>query len=157
MDERNEARDGTAAGNTLERSAGCVFVRTQGGRREGLLIRVRREGFELPKGHLEAGETAEQAALRELREETGLESAVKLGPELGEVEYTFDSEGATITKRVRYFYAAPGDELPLVFGARPKKTRELRWVTAAEVSLVGLVRESLRAIIAKGLAVEMEG
>lgn len=55
----------------------------------------------LPKGHPEAGETAEQAAIREVREETGV-SAELIEP-LGEVEYTYERRGRRIAKRVAFF------------------------------------------------------
>lgn len=152
-DEQSSSRSSSPPANRCEYSAGCVFVRLSGGRREALVMRVRREGYELPKGHLEADETAEAAAVRELREETGLQSPVKLGAELGAIKYSFESNGATITKRVRYFHAAAGDDALVVFGPKPKRTRELRWVTSAELTAIALVRESLRAIVAKGLVV----
>ena len=55
----------------------------------------------LPKGTPDEGETTEETALREVREETGLE--VSLEEELGEIEYWFGRTGARIHKRVRFF------------------------------------------------------
>ena len=55
-----------------EKSSGMVVYRTVNGSREFLLLE-RKEGFlDFPKGHIEAGETEEIAAIREVREETGL-------------------------------------------------------------------------------------
>ena len=55
-----------------EVSAGGLVLRWNGGSLEALLIgRGESRVWSLPKGHVEARETHEQAALREVREETG--------------------------------------------------------------------------------------
>jgi 8-oxo-dGTP pyrophosphatase MutT (NUDIX family) len=133
----------------IEISAGCVLIDRFGDEPRALLIRVRAHGYELPKGHLEAGETPEQAALRELREETGIESAVEVGAEVGMIEYSFPGEGRWIRKQVRFF-AAACTELPR-FGDRPPRTHDLRWVMRAELADVHLVSGNLRPIIEKAL------
>ncbi len=66
----------------------------------------------LPKGHLDGGETAAQAAAREVAEEAGV-SGELLG-ELGDVDYDYARRGRPIGKRVRFFLFAyragdPGD------------------------------------------------
>ena len=79
--------------------------------REGKVLALRRwNGVWLaPKGHLEPGETAEAAARREVREETGLEVAIH--EILGETAYTHAEDGRSHKKRVRWFLmtAAPGE------------------------------------------------
>jgi 8-oxo-dGTP pyrophosphatase MutT (NUDIX family) len=67
----------------------------------------------LPKGHLEPGETAKQAAVREVREELGLASRV-VGT-LGTTQYVYDSGSGPISKQVHLFLMEwiPGDSLPL--------------------------------------------
>ena len=72
--------------------------------RGALIGRTDRQGrllWSLPKGHIEAGETAEQAAVREVEEETGI-AGVILG-ELGTIDFWFVAEGRRIHKTVQHY------------------------------------------------------
>jgi 8-oxo-dGTP pyrophosphatase MutT (NUDIX family) len=82
------------------RSAGGLVVRNM---REILLISTQNgRRWQLPKGHIEAGETAEQAAVREVREETGVTGRV-VAP-LPEIEYWYIEKGILrVHKHVDYF------------------------------------------------------
>jgi 8-oxo-dGTP pyrophosphatase MutT (NUDIX family) len=55
----------------------------------------------LPKGHPDGDESAEAAASREIREETGL--TAELIEPLGEVKYTYERRGQPIQKVVAFF------------------------------------------------------
>ncbi len=81
------------------------MVRTEHGTSSGALIgRLDRRGrlrWSLPKGHVELGETTEQAAVREVAEETGISG--RITARLGSVEYTFVVAGRRIHKRVHHF------------------------------------------------------
>lgn len=74
-----------------ETSAGGLVVdRTQPEARAALIGRYDRRGrlrWSLPKGHLEPGETAEQAAVRKVAEETGIQGRVVAS--LGVIDFTF--------------------------------------------------------------------
>jgi 8-oxo-dGTP pyrophosphatase MutT (NUDIX family) len=58
----------------------------------------------LPKGHLDGDETPEEAARREVAEETGVDAEL-LEP-LGDVEYRYDRRGRPINKVVRFYLFA---------------------------------------------------
>jgi 8-oxo-dGTP pyrophosphatase MutT (NUDIX family) len=76
-----------------EFSAGGVLVRRLQGRWMMAAIRPRRDGtpvWALPKGHIDPGESAAASALREAREETGLD--VELIAELGTVQLRDDKQ-----------------------------------------------------------------
>jgi 8-oxo-dGTP pyrophosphatase MutT (NUDIX family) len=82
----------------LETSYGGVVVRGD----EVLVITpAGRHVTGLPKGGLEAGETPEQAATREVREETGVVAAVRRP--LGDVRYTYRRNGRRVRKTVHFF------------------------------------------------------
>lgn len=76
----------------------------------GRLDRKDRLLWSLPKGHIEAGESAEQTAVREVAEETGIESTV-LAP-LGTIDYWFVADDRRVHKTVHHFLMqAHGGEL----------------------------------------------
>lgn len=81
----------------VERSAGGVVVRVIGGEPHVLVIRDPYQNWGLPKGHLENGEKSGDAAMREVREETGLVD-VSLGQELASIDWYFRAEGKLIHK-----------------------------------------------------------
>ena len=88
-----------------EFSAGGLVVDLGGAVPHGALIgrtdRQSRLLWSLPKGHIEAGETAEEAAVREVREETGIDGDI-IG-ELGTIDFWFVAEGRRIHKTVRHY------------------------------------------------------
>ncbi|HEY3463465.1 MAG TPA: NUDIX domain-containing protein [Gaiellaceae bacterium] len=98
-----------------EFSAGGVLVRTIRGRTMVAAIRPRgRERvWALPKGHIDDGESAAETAMREVREETGVEG--RLVEKLGDVRYVYTAnweghQGGRIFKVVSFFLlrAGPG-------------------------------------------------
>lgn len=96
-----------------------------------LIGRVDRRGrmmWSLPKGHIETGETAEQTAIREVAEETGIEGTV-VAP-LGKIDYWFVSEGRRIHKTVHhYLLRSTGGEL----SDADYEVSEVAWVPLREL------------------------
>jgi 8-oxo-dGTP pyrophosphatase MutT (NUDIX family) len=97
-----------------ETSAGGLVLDLSGPVPMGALIgRTNRRGrllWSLPKGHIEEGETAEQAAVREVEEETGISGEI-MG-ELGTIDFWFVADGRRVHKTVHHFLLrATGGEL----------------------------------------------
>ncbi len=84
-----------------EFSAGGVVVRQMRGRPFVAVVRVRDEILALPKGHPDGGESPEEAARREVREETGVEAEL-LEP-LGDVTYWYVRGGERVMTIVAFF------------------------------------------------------
>ena len=86
-------------------SAGGLVVKVIDGAPAAAIIgRLDRRGrlrWSLPKGHVEPGETTEQAAVREVEEETGISG--RITARLGSLSYSFTAQGQRIHKRVHHF------------------------------------------------------
>lgn len=96
-----------------------------------LIGRLDRHGrllWSLPKGHIEDGETVEQTAVREVKEETGI-SAQVLRP-LGTIDYWFVAERRRVHKTVHHFLLeSTGGEL----SDEDVEVTEVAWVPLAEL------------------------
>jgi 8-oxo-dGTP pyrophosphatase MutT (NUDIX family) len=91
-----------------ETSAGGLVIDGIDGPKESqvaaLIGRIDRRGrmlWSLPKGHIELGETAEQTAIREVAEETGIQGGVLAA--LGSIDYWFVTEGRRVHKTVHHY------------------------------------------------------
>lgn len=105
--------DDDAPSARIEISAGGVVVRAIAGVPHALVIRDPYQKWGLPKGHAEEGETTEEAALREVLEETGL-TDLRLGDELVTIDWVFHAQGRKVHKFTTFFlmYSESGDPTP---------------------------------------------
>ena len=116
-------------------SAGGVVVRPSEAGPEVLLAARRvRSGdlvWGLPKGIVEEGEPSEDAALREVREETGWRASLR--QHLRDIEYWFVWEGTRVHKTVRFYLMDAEEEDP---AGRDREMEEVRWFPLAEAPSV---------------------
>jgi 8-oxo-dGTP pyrophosphatase MutT (NUDIX family) len=114
-------------------SAGGVVVRT-GPHGDEILLASRRTRrgdlvWGLPKGLVERGESPEETAVREVREETGHDAVVRAP--LGEVSYWFVWEGTRIRKTVHFFLMDDAGTEP---GPRDREMEEISWFPLDEAA-----------------------
>jgi 8-oxo-dGTP pyrophosphatase MutT (NUDIX family) len=115
-----------------ESSAGGVVVRDKDGELHVALIRPRgKPVWALPKGHVDEGEIPEDAACREVREETGLDA--RLECPLGEIRYFYQFRGRRIFKTVAFFlFRYRGGEIDQLDPGMRVEVDEAKWVRLAD-------------------------
>jgi 8-oxo-dGTP pyrophosphatase MutT (NUDIX family) len=116
-----------------EFSAGGVLVRTIRGRTMVAAIRPRGRShiWALPKGHIDPGESAAETAVREVREETGVEGRVV--EKLDDIRYVYTWENERIFKVVSFFLLQAGrGRIGEIEEAMRIEVAEARWLPLAE-------------------------
>lgn len=110
------------AGRTIRAAGGVVWRRNGGPLEVAVVHRPRYDDWSLPKGKVAPGETALEAAVREVREETG--ASVTVSRRIGQVKYT--AEG--VPKKVSYWVMGfrGGDFVP------NDEVDELQWLSVGE-------------------------
>lgn len=93
-----------------EHSAGAVLYTVVNGAPRYVVVTERSGYASLPKGHLEEGETPARAALREIREETGITATLTTAEPLWQDGYALRGGGF---KRVDYFLARFDGQTPV--------------------------------------------
>lgn len=109
----------SAGGVVCEEHGGDVMVAVCGRLKTGL--------WALPKGTPDSGETLEETALREVREETGL--SVEIAAPLGHIEYWFTRDSERIHKQVYFYLMRPCGG---TFDDHDPEFDVVRWVSAVE-------------------------
>lgn len=115
-----------------ETSAGGVVYRLESGDPVYLLIRDSYQNWGFPKGHLEKGERAEDAALREVREETGI-ADVSLRGTIDTIDWYFRFRGRLIHKVCHFFLMKTAEAL-----TSPQQTEGItacQWVSFDAASI----------------------
>jgi 8-oxo-dGTP diphosphatase len=123
---RTAVLEETQSGEVIQAAGGLVTRQNDEGQLEVVVVhRPERADWTYPKGKLEPGESLEQAALREVEEETGL--VCRIGPFLGHTEYR---DRRDRPKVVAYW-------LMEVFGGAFRTSEEvdaMRWLSLAEAA-----------------------
>lgn len=88
-----------------ERSAGAVMVFMSDSKPEYLLLHYTAGHWDFPKGNIEAGETEREAAVREIREETGIADVEFVEGFINTISYKYRRARRLVDKQVVFFLA----------------------------------------------------
>ncbi len=137
----------------IEHSSGGVVARSVDGAVYLLLIRDPYGKWGLPKGHVENGESSCEAALREVREETGL-THLDPGPSLGTIDWYFRLRGDLVHKFCDYFLMASpdGDTSPEI----SEGITECRWLPVGE-AIKTVAYDNAREVVLRAVEVLKSG
>ena len=137
----------------IEHSSGGVVTRRTNGTVHLLLIRDPYDKWGLPKGHVEKGESALEAALREVREETGLQR-LNPGPSLGTIDWYFKLRGDLVHKFCDYFLMASpnGDLVPAV----SEGITECLWLPVEE-AITAVAYDNAREVVERAANILKSG
>lgn len=137
----------------METSAGGVIYRWRAEGPDILLIRDSYQHWGFPKGHLERGETPHVAALREVREETGLGDLI-LGPRLQTIDWFFRAGGRVIHKFCHFYLieSPTGDTVP----QEEEGITECSWLPLTD-ALTRISYENAREVLERAAVTLKEG
>lgn len=138
-----------------ETSSGGFVMAGDGSGRVALIGRESRSGridWCVPKGHPEGAEDLQQAAVREIFEETGLEVEIVEG--LGQIQYEFSASGKLITKTVHHFLMRQTGGFLTIENDPQQEAVDVQWFAIGDLLQV-LAHENERRI-ARGVIEWME-
>ena len=127
-------------------AAGGIVINKEGSMKV-LLIKDSYGRWTWPKGHIEEGESAEDTALREISEETGLRN-IRIKERVGEQEYWFTLKGEKIFKTVHIFLVESfgNEELKV----QKEEIQLVEWFSPKE-AIARIEYEGSREILEKGI------
>jgi mutator protein MutT len=112
-----------SAGGVVVRDRSCVVIVPRRRTADGSRV------LALPKGHPDPGETPEAAAVREVREEAGVQAS--LVEKLGDVRYFYQRGGRRIAKLVSFYLLAYESGEP---AEHDHEVEEARWMELSEAA-----------------------
>ena len=117
--------------------------------RQGKFLALQRHNgvWLLPKGHVDPGETLEETALREVKEETGL--TARLGPKLGQTEYSHMEDGKVHYKKVHWYLMESDSE---EIKREEDIFTDIRWFDQLEIDRLTFIHD--RELVKKAFALQ---
>jgi 8-oxo-dGTP diphosphatase len=129
-------------------SGGVVYRKVSDNACEiALVFRKRHDDWSLPKGHIEGDETREETALREVKEETGLDA--RIVEPLGEVVYFYRRRNGDLVRKTVYHFLM--EALSTEFGSPNWEVTESRWVPITEAQTL-LSYKNDAGVVARAMA-----
>ena len=114
-----------------DKSFGIIPVSKQEKEYKFLLVRHNVGHWAFPKGHPEIGETEEESAKREFREETGIKEEVDLiSSAIFYEKYQYEFSGKLIDKTVKYFLGFVDHKNKIKI--QEKEIQDFKWVSYNE-------------------------
>jgi len=133
--------------DTAPHAAGCVIFNETPNGLHILLIFDQYGQWTFPKGHLEAGETSAEAAVREVFEETGIQG--ELGALVQTIYYDVIKKGRTLPKQVDFFVMHTTQTTVTLQAS--EGINDYRWVDAP-TAMELLSYDQMKAVLTAALA-----
>ena len=115
-------------------AGGLVIERSSGAAQAAVIARRNRAGrleWCLPKGHLEGEETPEEAAVREIAEETGIHGEIVR--QLGTIDYWFTGDDRRVHKVVHHFLLQATGGFLTVEGDPDGEAEDVAWIAITDL------------------------
>ncbi len=99
-----------------------------------------------PKGHQDMGESEQETAMRELKEETGVSAIDFLDSQSFTIKYLFEKDGFKYNKSVKYFLGLVSSMITTIPDSFKKEITNLKWVTHEEAKNIITFPEERRIL-----------